>query len=122
MTLPPEVLEDLAAFKAKLPTVVRKKKIRRPAHEPTVTHEGPTIRNEAKPTANVPSASPHVRRNGKKSWLVMLPTAHAYAGLKSREDPVVRDAPITQAPYNVSHMTGNTARICTDAALFRKTK
>jgi hypothetical protein len=110
MTLPPEILEDLAAFKAKLPTVVRKKRVRRP--------EAPSVTHEPKPIA----PDPNVRRNGAKSWLVMVSTAHAYAGLKSREDPVVKDSPITQAPYGVSHMTGNTARVCTDAALFKKGK
>jgi hypothetical protein len=114
MTLPLQVLEGLAAFKAKLPTVVKKKRVRmakRPQHEPTVVPE-------PKPAA----PTPNVRRNGPKSWLVMLPTAAATRGLKTREDPVFKDAPITSPPYNVSHMTGNTARICNDAQLFKRTR
>lgn len=119
MTLPPDILKDLEAFKTKLPTVVRKKRVRtlkdlkgtHPDEKPPFfaqVREGPT--------------NPNIRRSGPKSWLVMVPTEAATRGLKSREDPVVRDAPITQAPYGVSHMTGVTARICNDAALFKRKK
>lgn len=110
MTLPPEILKDLDEFKNKLPKVVRKKRVRRP--------DAPSVVPEPKPTPTPET----VRRNGPKSWLVMLPTEAAYRGLKSREDPVVRDAPITKAPYGLSHPSGNTAQICNDAAVFKRTK
>jgi hypothetical protein len=111
VTLPPDVLKDLEAFKAKLPKVVHKKRIRRP--------DQPAVTSEPKP---VLPKTENVRRNGKGSWLVMVPTGAAYRGLKSREDPIVKDSPITQAPYGVSHMTGVTARICNDVKLFKKSK
>lgn len=119
MTLPADALDALKAFKDNLPKPVVTKKVRR------VKAEGPSVVHEAKPkepNPNVPKADPLVRRNGPKSWLVMTPTAAATRGLKSREDPVVRDAPITKAPYNLSHTTGNTAQICNDYAIFKRTR
>lgn len=118
MTLPPEILKDLEAFKTKLPTVVKKKRVRRPDQPAVIAEPKPVLPK----TENASKADPLVRRNGKGSWLVMVPTAAAYRGLKSREDPVVKDSPITRAPYGVSHMTGNTAQICNDAAVFRRKK
>jgi hypothetical protein len=44
-------------------------------------------------------------------------------GLKSREDPVVRDAPITTAlERKAGDVSGNTARICNDASIFKRTR
>lgn len=121
MTLPADILKDLEAFKQALPKVTVKKKVRRMKREgPTVTHEGPALSKEPRPQAE--TTTPNVRRNGAKSWLVMVPTGAAMRGLKSREDPVVRDSPITRAPYEVAHMTGVTARICNDAGLFKRTR
>jgi hypothetical protein len=120
VTLPPDVLKDLESFKAKLPKVVHKKRIR-VMKDLKGTHpdEKPPFFSEIKPM--LPKTE-NVRRNGKGSWLVMVPTGAAYRGLKSREDPIVKDSPITQAPYGVSHMTGVTARICNDVKLFKKSK
>lgn len=111
--LPDDAMKQLAAFKT---TIVRKKKVRR------VQREGPSTVVEAKPVPTPTPVNPNVRRNGHKSWLVMVPTAAATRGLKSREDPIVKDSPITQAPYNVSHVTGITARICNDAGLFKRSR
>lgn len=113
MTLPADALDALKAFKDNLPKPVVKKKVKR------LRQEGPAVIHEAKPE---PKPNPNVRKNGKGCWLVMNTTGAAYRGLKSREDPVVRDAPITKAPYNLSHTTGNTAQICNDASIFKRTR
>lgn len=112
MNLNDEALEALANLRAKLAPAVRKKR--------SVKREGPAAPVEVKPVE--PTVNPNVRRNGPRSWLVMVPTVHVMAGLKSREDPVVHDSPITRAPYNVSHMDGNTARVCKDAEIFGRKK
>lgn len=64
-----------------------------------------------------------MRRNGPGTWLVMNTTGAAYRGLKSREDPVVRDAPITAAlERKAGDVSGNTARICNDYSIFKRTR
>lgn len=113
MTLPADALDALKAFKDNLPKPVVTKKLRR------LKAEGPSVVHEAKPK----EPDPNVRRNGPKSWLVMVPTAAATRGLKSREDPVVRDAPITKAlERKASDVSGNTAQICNDASIFKRTR
>lgn len=120
MTLPADALDALKAFKENLPKPVVTKKLKR--LKGVQPNEKPPFFSQVKPTDVKEPKQDNVRRNGKGCWLVMNTTGAAYRGLKSREDPVVRDAPITKAPYNLSHTTGNTAQICNDASIFKRTR